>query len=186
MNTGEPCERTPLLNELPTIVRRSKIYLETILRLYYLRHGFDKSDMYMTHFLSYLAFLGFERLKALQRSDSASSLEELKEVQSTVILAAKGLHDQGENWYLAYTIFHMIWKEMGPDELEILHQYTSIRKDDLSTSKLRVRHVQCQYPVKIFNSADDPEHLRLEELVHRYADMVLEASGSDVSEAEST
>lgn len=185
MSTREQREMTSLLDELPKITRRSKVCLETILRLFYLRHGFDRSDMYMTHFLSHLAFLGLERLKALQCTDSTSSIEELNDAQSTAILAAKGLHDQGKNWYLPYTIFHMICKEMGPDELDILHQYTSVRKDDLSTDKLRIRHVQCQYPVKVFNSSDDPEHLRLEELVHRYADMVLEALGSDVNEAES-
>lgn len=144
------------------------------MRLYYLRHGFHKSDVYMAYFLDHFAFIALERLKKLRRLNSASSPEELKEAQSTVILAAKGLYDQGTHWYLPYTIFHMVCKGMCPDELQIIHTYTGVEKSDLSTDKLRVHHVRCQYPIRAFDRTDDPEQLRLEDLVHRYADMAVE------------
>lgn len=170
---------------LPNIVRTYKICLETIMRLYYLRHGYEKSDIYSSHFLNHLASNSLERLKNLQHSNPPCSPEAMKEAQSTLILAAKGLRDQGQNYYLPYAIFHMFCKAMGPEEVDIMHRYTGIPKDDLLTSKLRVRHVQCQYPIKIFNSKDDAEHVRLEELVNRYVDLALEASGSDGGGAES-
>lgn len=79
----------------------------------------------------------------------------------------------------------MVCREMDPDDLGILHRYTGITKDELSTSRLRVKHVQCQYPIKMLTSGGDLEHMRVDQLVQRYADMVLESSGSDVNEVES-
>lgn len=151
----------------------------------YLRHSFDRSDPYQMHFLTVLAFLSLERLKVIRAPDTPSSSNELKEMQSTLILAAKGLHDQGKNYYLSYTVFHMLCNEMGSEELNIMCQYASIPKEDLSTSKLRAKHVQGHYPINVLNYADDPKQQRLAELAQQYENMALESSGSDEGEVGS-
>ncbi|KAJ4298122.1 hypothetical protein N0V90_006021 [Kalmusia sp. IMI 367209] len=177
-------EYTPPLHNIPKIIESSKVSLETVLRLYYSRHGFDRSDIHMTHFMHVLATISLRRLQTLRESDSTTSSTELEEVQSTLVLAAKGLHDQGWNYYLPYIIFHVICDDMGPAESNIMYQYTDIRKEDLATSRLRAKHVQSQYPIKILNVTEDPEQQRLDDLVSRYANLALEVSGSDESEIE--
>lgn len=42
----------------------SKMCIETILRLYYLRHGFRTSSAFLAHSLTVLAFMAHAQLKA--------------------------------------------------------------------------------------------------------------------------
>ncbi|KAJ6782478.1 hypothetical protein PWT90_07884 [Aphanocladium album] len=73
---------------------RSKISHETIIRLYYLRNGFDGANML---FLHCLAVLSFATLAERQSSENATDLTSQEDTRSTLILAAKGLYDQGKN-----------------------------------------------------------------------------------------
>ncbi|KAM5386869.1 hypothetical protein ACJZ2D_000162 [Fusarium nematophilum] len=43
-----------------TALARSRAYFETVMRLYYLRHGFDRADMMMIQFLSLLAITSLD------------------------------------------------------------------------------------------------------------------------------
>ncbi|CAI6338004.1 unnamed protein product [Periconia digitata] len=188
ISSQEPYTAPTPLDDLPAVVDSSKACFETILRLYYLRHGFDKADTYLTHGLAVLAFLSINQLKPPTLSPTEPfSPPHLQDIQSALVLAAKGLYSQGCNYHLSYTIFHLVCADIPPRETDLMHQYTDIRKEDLATSKLRANHVRGQYPIKILNLADDPEQQRLDDLVTRYADLAMSASeATSESEAENS
>lgn len=131
--------------------------LETLVRLSYLRHGSENPDIHFTHFLTVIAYLSIQRPREMRDSTDAVSEKESQEVQSTLLLVINGLYDQGKNYYLAYTMIHIVCKEVTPEELEILQQYTNILEDELSINKLRMKHVQGRYPIRALNYADDPK-----------------------------
>lgn len=121
----------------------------------------------------------------MRDSTDAVSKKESQEVQNTLILIINGLYDQGKNYHLAYTMIYMVCKEVTPEELEILQQYTNISEDELSINKMRVKYVQGQYPIRALNYADDPKPHRLEELAKKHAGMALEDLDSEGNEVES-
>src|SRR6202000_2793882 len=93
----------------------SKRSFETILRLYYLRHGFESSGIYVAHGLNVLANMALARVKFA----TESSGEELDDARSTLFLAAKGLNEQGKNYYLTYVLFRVLVQEMDPADVRI-------------------------------------------------------------------
>jgi hypothetical protein len=62
----------------------SKEYYETVMRLYYVRHGFGMADSYMTHTLVVLAFMIQARLATLKSApNSDDTVKELDDICST-------------------------------------------------------------------------------------------------------
>lgn len=170
-------------------VVHSRACFEIILRLYYLRHGFEYSDTYMTHEMTVLAFIALDQLKSLgsksDRSSKASSGSD--DIRSTLLLAAKGLSDQGKNYYMPFTLFHIVRNEMDTENVDILYKWMNVRQDDDATSQVRARHVQAQYPVNTINVTDHPERQRLGDVIKKYAELALKTqSSSAVSETDSS
>jgi hypothetical protein len=139
----------------------SKRSFETIFRLYYLRHGFQNSDVYMAHGLNVLANMALARTK----SAAKPSKQELDDARSTVLLAAKGLNEQGKNYYLTYILFRVFVQEMDSADVGIMKTFLSIRRGDREADQLRSKHVHAQYPVNIERLGDDPDSQRLCNLV---------------------
>ena len=164
----------------------SKICLETVVRLYYLRHGFERADVFLVQSLAVLAYISVGQIDFLASSKS-SSVEDIEAAQSTLVLAAKGLHDQGRNYYVHHTVFHLILNSMRSQEVSIMHRFTNVEVEDIVADQLRAKHISAQYPIKVLNIRDDPEQKRLDNLVNEYASLALEAQSSiDESGAESS
>ncbi len=81
------------------IVTEARKHLQTLVRLYYLRHGFDAMDLFIC---IPLVLIGFQSLDAINEQTPSLELETLR---STLILAAKGLDSQRRSHYLSEALF---------------------------------------------------------------------------------
>lgn len=157
------------------IVANSKACVETILRLYYLRHGFGSLDLVLCQ---YLMLVGFNSLKDLSTPGLAPATRDSK--LSTVILCAKGFMEQARNLYLAEAVFHMLRDSMDPSDVRALRDSTKIEEEE-ERKKLIARHVKSDWPINVVSIAQDPEEHRLGNLIQ-----AKESVETDSSSARST
>jgi len=129
------------------IVSNSVACMETILRLYYLRHGFETSDLVLSQFLLLVCF---SSLQDLSRADQATRESKL----STIILCAKGLLEQSRNFYLAEFIFYRLRDAMDSNTARTLKEFTEMEEDEERTGEM-VRHVQSDWPINIVDVKED-------------------------------
>lgn len=163
--------------EILAQLSHSRICFETVMRLYYLRHGFSSADCYMAHDLAVLGFMALGKLK------DAGGIQN-EDLRSTLLLAAKGLGDQGRNYYLPFTLFHVINGQMSEEDTALLHQFMTSWKEDGNLKQVRARHVQAQYPCDIVKITNYPDSKRLGNLIKQYADLAIsEAQSPSASEA---
>lgn len=166
------------------IVSNSRACLETIFRLYYLRHGFTSLGLIVCQFLM---LVGFNSLKDLSRVDLSPSTRDSK--LSTVILCAKGFMDQARSYYLAEAAFHMFRDAMDPIHVKVLIDSTKLEEEE-ERKKLLAQHVQSDWPVNVCSIAQDPEDHRLGNLVHATESLTMkesdDADDTDNSSSPST
>jgi hypothetical protein len=146
-------------------LKRSRVCFETIMRLYYVRHGFEGADSYITYDLAVLAFIAQANLKTLRASTDAqpmsnttsasstpySHLSDLDDTRATLFLAAKGLHLQGKSYPLPRTLFHVV-QSMRPEDAAMMHRYADIRPESSAVQALRAEYARSQYPVLIVDT----------------------------------
>lgn len=166
----------------------SKLCFETLIRLYFLRHGYESADVYLTHPLAVMAFMSLQKLGAATSpmDEAATCTSELDDVRSTLFLTAKGLSDQAENFHIPYTVLQAIQHNMSPQDLNTLATFLNFKTEDRGTAYSRTKHVQTQYPVNIVNITDHPDQRRLGNIIQEFSEMALEASAtsSDTGSSE--
>ncbi|RBR26560.1 uncharacterized protein FIESC28_00636 [Fusarium coffeatum] len=140
-------------------LNEAKVRLETILRLYYLRHGYESYDLFL---LSLLSFLGFMQIKAMNSIDSG----ELESRRSTVALAAKGLHDQSRNCYLAEIVFRIMKRNMGADSYYLLKNI-DIGDEDEEASIRMSEQVHSSWPIDVHSIDENADKQRIENLIRK-------------------
>ena len=146
---------------------------ETVLRLYYLRHGFQEADSYLTHPLTVLAFIAVNRLKLAASSVTTHDWSSLEDDRATLLLATKGLGDQSQNYNLPSTLLYVIRQMMSPRDLDLLDAITGLHQKNAEFSPARARYVKAQYPCDISQLTDLPEERRLGNLIKEYADLAI-------------
>jgi hypothetical protein len=165
---AEATDTDPSRQDIMSLLTHSRVCFETIMRLYYLRHGFEAADSYFTHDLAILAFIAQANLKALPsptpNPDSAHTetpsttsptisrpLSDLDDIRATLFLAAKGLHSQGKSYQLPLTLFHVV-QSMRPEEADMMHRYADIKPESTAAGGFREEHARSQYPVYIVDT----------------------------------
>ena len=136
----------------------AKLRLETVLRLYYLRHGFENYDLVMVLFLS---MVGFMQLDGLKSPDP--EMDEGR--RSTLVLSAKGLRDQGRNFYLSEVVFCMLEGAIGEENRRLLTEIAIVAEEDKERTVMISEYVQSAWPIDITSIVHDPEEKRLGNLV---------------------
>lgn len=165
LSDGEGLEKRAnlvnLFGQLPhQIVLHAKGSLEILLRAYYLRHGFDYLDTYLVSLLLETCLVAIDEIRAPHRKDDISAL------QSTIILLAKGIYEQGQSFFLGQLVLQLIAGKMRPEDLEMLKHF--ITDDSVGSNKaLRLEQVQMEWPVDIQSMADNPESKRLGHLMRQ-------------------
>ncbi|KAH7027228.1 uncharacterized protein B0I36DRAFT_364465 [Microdochium trichocladiopsis] len=106
--------------------------LETLVRIYHIRHGIDFYDSSMTY---YFAFLGTFIIQALgayyEAMASADPLPpaakqvlptpvRLEAYRSALIMCAKGLHEQGKSTYVCQVTYYILRGSMAPRERDMV------------------------------------------------------------------
>ncbi|KAI1865349.1 uncharacterized protein JN550_008397 [Neoarthrinium moseri] len=174
-------ENQPTAYATPSIPRNiarersadAAIRFETLVRLYYLRHSFEHTDTFLTSILSFLANIMFQTLESTKRDASTEDGDEKtpvvdddrrRNIRSTLILAAKGLHDQSRNAYVTGVIFHLVRSRLSPEDLAALNAYVSPREVEAVYSRLP-RTVRSQWPMAIIGSNADMNKSQLRNLV---------------------
>ncbi|KAK4225056.1 hypothetical protein QBC38DRAFT_511316 [Podospora fimiseda] len=144
-----PDRPPPSLPPLQPTIAQARIHYETVLRLYYLRHGFEGFDPFLTSALLTNAFLTIEEIKACRESrppPSHSSSRpscpkggevDLDSLRSTLVLCAKGLYDQGKSFYLGQPLFKLVRDGMDEQEKELLRGFAVLQNEDAKDEEMR-------------------------------------------------
>jgi hypothetical protein len=157
--------------------------LETVLRLYYLRHGFVRGDSFLGHPLNLLALTSLRQLLNTTTTTTSSfpSNPDLATTRATLILAAKGIYDQGRNYFINHAVLRLIKQKMGEVEREMLgrvigesareeeggHGHGGVWDVDNPGEEEVLRKVRSKVLPLAVGFGEDPEVNRLEYLIER-------------------
>jgi hypothetical protein len=150
------------------IVLAAEPDINVLLRLYYHRHGFQCADSWLT---SPLAKIGFASLQSIT---DQTTLEDLEYYRSSLFLALKGLYEQGLNYYVTQTIYHIVRSQVRPEEARLLLGSEDL-ESVLDESPGLVGEVESVWVPQIINISDDPASQRLSDLTKQF--LTLEHSG---------
>lgn len=148
-------------------ITHSKICFETIMRLYYLRHGYEGGDMILLHFLAVTSFMALSKELVTSSGSPSNSTSSPDAPSSTLILTAKGLYDQGHNYFISAMILHVLRKQMASRDADVLGRFCTDPSEDPELIKRRGMHIKTQYPLNIVKITNDPQSQRLEEILRQ-------------------
>lgn len=168
--------------------------LETVARLYYLRHGFEACDSTLAWFLSLLASIS---LRALEGGGDGARLAAGKGwpevLRSTLVLAMKGLHEQGRHMHVCKVLFRLLADRMRPAEAEILGRFVISSGDGgggwregdggagAGAGADLALHTRSRFPVPVVKVGEGLDGAILENLVLKYQAVTLDSSDSSAS-----
>lgn len=161
------------------------------MRLYYLRHGYEYANTYLTHNLTVLAFTTFAQLASavstagsvepqcdLEPEDGpekeSTTTPSTEDARSAVILAATGLCDQGKNYYAPLPLLQLVLSRLGESDQSLLHTLVDVGQESANVARQRPRHGRAQFSVAVISIINHPEKVRLGGLVKQYAGLAIE------------
>lgn len=154
------------------IVSDSGKCLQTLVRLYYLRHGFDAMDLFI---VIPLVLAGFKCIEAINDQTPSDDLEDLR---STLVLVAKGLYSQRRNHYLAEALYRVVRGRMRRQEVALLKETVDLDDEDdddkAAGKQAMTQTVRSHWPVSIVRKDEDVEEYVLKNLVDNYAHLNIE------------
>ncbi|PVI08060.1 hypothetical protein DM02DRAFT_608166 [Periconia macrospinosa] len=162
------------------VLSNANLMLETVMRLYYMRHSFQLYDPWITFALTIVGNNAIENLASHSGNNSRSRDGYL----STLILSAQGLLNQGSNYHLATLVAVQLQSAMQPSDLQLVQTYVTAAGVDKSDQRLMVQHSHSHWVIPLIGISDDPKKYTLKELVKAFEDADLQAS--DVSSQEGT
>jgi hypothetical protein len=149
----------------------SKASLQTLLYMFYHQHGFEDYYIFLLQVLVQLGFDSLERLRTPEAQQQPLTAV-MKATRATLILCAKGLRDQGRNFFLSELVFRVLRDKMNPVDAKLLKDWAQI-KDDEERERLMVEHVHAEYPVNVEGITSDPTERRLHRLLVSIGDLKL-------------
>ncbi|KAM0553309.1 hypothetical protein ACHAPJ_007322 [Fusarium lateritium] len=176
-------------DELYKSLTKYRGYFETLLRIHYLRHSFEYGNMMLTRFLAMLAFLALNKLEALVTESGSekrsSSLDvgdtDPKEARATLLIAQKGLSDQGRGYYLPKTLLQDVLHHMTPSDANLLQSYITIPPEGPEKVHERKMYMEDNCPPDILHIAHDSAQQPDENWIRRFAMLTLgEKTGRSV------
>lgn len=163
---------TPLAKTPREVYQEAVSHLETIIRLYYLRHGFEAFDGFLLHFLGTLCHL---TMNAVEAGPGSPFLESRR---STILLLMKGIHDQGRSHFVARAILRLQMSLMRPEDVELLKRFVEIEADQMACGPLE-QAVHTDWPSYDFGLEAKAEQFKQgRNLASRLASLSLESSTS--------
>jgi hypothetical protein len=147
--------------------------LESLIRLYYLRHGFEGYDSQLLVFLAHLANVALLVLARVEDDVAQMSMprERIEAVRSTLILCLKGLHDQSKNFHVAGVIFDVIKQKLSVANQDIVERVVT-NKDSDEDENDHQQPIISDYVIPGVNLNEDPEAARLENMVQHFDDLL--------------
>ncbi|KAI9148245.1 Dehydrogenase orsE [Paramyrothecium foliicola] len=133
------------------IITEAKRYLQTLVRLYYLRHGFDAMDLFI---VIPCMLTANECVEAINEQTPET---ELRDLQSTLLLMAKGLYSQRRNHYLAEALFHVIRGRMRQQEISLLMHSMNLNEDEFNRKQSLIQTVRSSWPVTVIKKREEKD-----------------------------
>lgn len=99
------------------------IRLETVIRLYYLRHSFEFCDTYMTYPLCTLANIVMKAKSGRQMALFHEASDSLEHLRSTLVLCLRGLAEQSRHAHMAGVTFRLLFERQTPEDADIIRRY---------------------------------------------------------------
>lgn len=149
----------------------SKASLQTLLHMFFHRHGFEAYYIFLLQVLVQLGFDSIERLRTPEAQQEHFPAI-MKATRATLILCAKGLRDQGHNFFLSELVFRILRDKMNPVDVKVLKDWAHIKDED-DREKSMMEHVYGEYPVNVESITSDPTEQRLNRLLQTMADLKL-------------
>lgn len=171
------------------IVASARQNLQVLIRLYYLRHGFDAMDLFIVIPLMLTAYQCLDAIDATgpvsspatqqsqfrdqslleQRPGTPSSTQEqLEMLRSTLILVTKGLASQRRNHYLAEALYLVVRGRMRPEEVALLRGAISEEGEEDEVRTGMMQAVRSHWPVSVVRKKEDVGKLVLGKLLETY------------------
>ncbi|KAG4269010.1 hypothetical protein FPRO04_12359 [Fusarium proliferatum] len=150
------------------IVAGSKRNMQTLVRLYYLRHGFEAMDLFI---VIPLMVMGYDSIDAIKED---TSTEEIEFLRSTLILIAQGLYYQRRNHYLAQALFRVIRGKMRPREIGLLKSSMALDRYEADPEPEMAVAVRSHWPVSVVKKREDMESHILTNLVENFGRVNIE------------
>lgn len=132
-----------------TIVNQSKACFETLLRVYYLRHGFEALDISLVQFLH---LLGFSALRDISLAEKGSTTYEA--LRSTLLLCAKGMQEQGQNYHVSEVVFRLFRYSMSLDDAQLLKEVIETEEYDDHLDHM-IGEIRSLWPIGMFSMVDE-------------------------------
>lgn len=165
-----------------SLIREAKIGLETLTRLYFLRHNFDACDVFLCNFLTLVANIAIESLNSTTNSVpsdvshstiilcaqvSTAGIEELTTGFTDIL---QGLKSQSSHYYLGNLTYKALQNILNPDDLARLGGHLG-SKNNKEDERLALEHIQAGWPVPyIAKFDDDPSKAELRSFVFNAED----------------
>lgn len=154
------------------ILAQANVSLQTLMRLYYVRHGYQTSNGYLVSPLAKLAFTSMDKIAKCATENTSAQNNQLELARSTLFLAVEWLYHQGCSFFLARSIYHLVMNQMSTEEsvlLQRIFQPGADGEEIHDSQQDELRNIQAQWIPAIVSLSDDPETQRLNKLIEQYA-----------------
>jgi hypothetical protein len=140
--------------------------METLTRLYYLRHGFDALDLLLITLIVRRLNASITYLSASPAIARRLRLPSEETLRSSLVLYASGLRAQAKNINLCTLIYIGLESLMRPEDLQFLSTFITPPTDD--ELPLKSSPVITSLPLPICRIDEDPRRVALNKLVSDY------------------
>jgi hypothetical protein len=141
--------------------RHAKACLETIMRIYHLRHGFSHFDTGSVAMATLVALCSIQDLATVDPEDS----NVLESIRSTIVLCADGVQDSAKNLHFSEVMLDMLKITMPPDVVTLIKPPLISAVEAESRRILAANHVRSQWPVTAVVFDSGTQHRRVEDLI---------------------
>jgi hypothetical protein len=118
---------------------------------------------------------------AIHDMNASSSHENTTALQSSIVLFAKGVYDQGQSFFVGQLMFELVRKKLRLEDFELLKRFIKIEPiQEIQTSGLA--QVQMEWPVEIISVTENPDAKRINSLVKKFKEASLDLSSEDSTE----
>ncbi|KAK4162169.1 hypothetical protein QBC43DRAFT_88833 [Cladorrhinum sp. PSN259] len=128
------------IKSLDEIQSESTLNLETLVRIYYLRHGFESSDSFLIHFIGCLGFI------SRAKSGMEAGATYLESRRSTEILIIKGINELSQAYYVAKAVMRHQASLMPPEDVELAKRFVDVEAEELAYGPLQ-QAIRSDWPV---------------------------------------
>lgn len=143
------------------IVSNAERDINVLLRLYHSRHGFEDPHVYLSIPLVKLGFM------SLHSINDQMPPEKLDHMRSSLLLALKGLREQGRSYYVTRTVYYIIKNQLRPEEARLL-QGAEDPESELDRSPELESEIQSAWTPTFVDISDDPSEDELSKLAKRF------------------